>query len=176
MGCYQTPCGSSIRSLTTTHEPSWLFRHEIPIKVVQISGRDKRASLSSALTNLVEHLDSWNKEVFGDMFRSRDRLWKRIDGVQRKMDSNPSRGLLKLESKLRRQLNVILEHIHLFWLQRARSDAMLKSDRNARFFHTCNHSKMAKSNRWAHGWRGELVLELIGTKRYGFRALKMIIF
>ncbi|KAL8140756.1 hypothetical protein V2J09_006777 [Rumex salicifolius] len=42
---------------------------------------DKGASLSSTLASFALHLDSRNKEIFGDMFSRQDRICRRIDGV-----------------------------------------------------------------------------------------------
>ncbi|KAL8152277.1 hypothetical protein V2J09_010037 [Rumex salicifolius] len=85
---------------------------------------DNGASLSSALTKLAVHLPSWNSS-------------RRIEGVQRSLCSSPNSGLLKLENKLRKQLDIVMDQIHLFWVQKARSDAMIDGDRNTHFFHTC---------------------------------------
>ncbi|KAL8159669.1 LOW QUALITY PROTEIN: hypothetical protein V2J09_001206 [Rumex salicifolius] len=82
---------------------------------------DKGATLSRVLYNLVAHLDGWNKMVFGNLFRRRDKLWRRIQGVQRELESL---GGEAPETT-----------IHLFWVQKARSDALLDGDHNTHFFH-----------------------------------------
>ncbi|KAL8139773.1 hypothetical protein V2J09_005794 [Rumex salicifolius] len=88
---------------------------------------DNDMPLSTALSNLETNLDSWNKMVFGNLFLQKERLWRRIEGVQHRMATQPCRGLMKLESKLRKQLDV----------QKARSDAIIDGDRNAKYFHSC---------------------------------------
>ncbi|KAL8129365.1 hypothetical protein V2J09_018520 [Rumex salicifolius] len=44
----------------------------------------KAFDLLTALSNLTVHLQAWNKDVFGNLFHRRDRLWKRIEGIQKK--------------------------------------------------------------------------------------------
>ncbi|KAL8129303.1 hypothetical protein V2J09_018458 [Rumex salicifolius] len=95
------------------------------------------AKLSSALANLATHLESWNRDVFGNLFRRRDRLWKRIEGIQRELCVRPNGGLMRLEQQLRGELDCILEQIHIFWVQKARTDVLKDGDRNTKFFHAC---------------------------------------
>ncbi|KAL8137828.1 LOW QUALITY PROTEIN: hypothetical protein V2J09_003829 [Rumex salicifolius] len=59
------------------------------------------------------------------ILRNRDKLWCRIEGVQHSLYFSPNSGLLKLKNK---QLDIVLDQIHLFW--KARSDAMIDGDRN----------------------------------------------
>ncbi|KAL8161268.1 hypothetical protein V2J09_012757 [Rumex salicifolius] len=95
------------------------------------------ADLPSALENLVVHLNTWNKDVFGNLFRRRNRLWRRIEGAQAKLCFHASVGLMRLEQELRSELDVVLDQIHTFWVQKARSDTLRDGDRNTKFFHSC---------------------------------------
>ncbi|KAL8151049.1 hypothetical protein V2J09_020857 [Rumex salicifolius] len=115
---------------------AWLLHHEFQTFLAQ--NWRHGVELPQALSNLALQLGEWNKEVFGNLFRNRDRLWRRIEGAQKDLNENPTEGLLHLERRLRRKLDTVLEQIHLFWIQKARSELLLDGDINTRFFHACS--------------------------------------
>lgn len=45
------------------------------------------------------------------------------------------RGLIKLEGKLRRELDDVLHQEEMIWFQKSRLEAIEDGDRNTRFFH-----------------------------------------
>lgn len=92
-------------------------------------------ALNSALSGLTEDLLVWNKKVFGNIFKKMRSLWNRLEGIKRMMMMSPSNGLIKLERKLARSLNEVLEEEQMLWLQKSRTDFLLDGDRNTRFFH-----------------------------------------
>ncbi|KAL8153028.1 LOW QUALITY PROTEIN: hypothetical protein V2J09_010788 [Rumex salicifolius] len=77
--------------------------------------------LCESLTNLALQLDSWDKTTFGNQFRKRDNLWKRIEDIQRKLYLRM--GFLRLRASSK--------------TQKARTDALVDGDRNTRYFHAC---------------------------------------
>ena len=54
--------------------------------------------------NIPGSLQLWNKECFGNIFRSKIRLRARLEGIQKQLSSNHSDHLLKLEIKLHQEL------------------------------------------------------------------------
>ncbi|KAL8141278.1 hypothetical protein V2J09_007299 [Rumex salicifolius] len=116
-------------------QAAWTLHDEFQEYVAQ--NWNHNVQLPEALANLADHLMAWNRDVFGNLFRSRDRLWRRIEGIQRSLSVAWSVGLVKLEKKLRAELDVVLEQIYLFWVQKARTVALRDGDRNTRYFHTC---------------------------------------
>ncbi|KAL8130291.1 hypothetical protein V2J09_019446 [Rumex salicifolius] len=76
-----------------------------------------------------------------------DRLWKRIEGVQKKLCSDTSRGLLILEKKLREELDVVLDLIHMFWVEKARTDVLRDGDEI--WFDEPNQLRLMVSNHFA---------------------------
>jgi len=88
------------------------------------------------LSELAADLTKWNKEVFGNLFRRKRKLWARIEGVQRRLAEGTSRHILKLERRLRHELEQTLDQIALMWFQKAREDQIRDGDRNTKYFHT----------------------------------------
>jgi len=58
-------------------------------------------TLGPALQFLASELTSWNKEVFGNLFRRRRKLWNRIEGIQARL-ADGATHLLKSEMSLQR--------------------------------------------------------------------------
>ncbi|XP_021762943.1 uncharacterized protein LOC110727671 [Chenopodium quinoa] len=74
---------------------------------------DKSAPLMPLLNSLSLELQNWNKEIFHNIFREKRSLIARIDGVQKKLAFERNSGLIKLESKLRRELDTVLNQEEL---------------------------------------------------------------
>ncbi|KAK8604545.1 hypothetical protein V6N13_099483 [Hibiscus sabdariffa] len=60
----------------------------------------------------------------------------RLLGVQRRLGQHHSTKLAKLEIKLQRELESLLDHEELLWKQKAHSDWIQFGDRNTKFFHS----------------------------------------
>ena len=96
---------------------------------------DPSFSLMSKLDKLATSLTTWNKEVFGNLFRRKRNLWARLERIQRRLTTGASCYLLKLERRLRHQLDHTLDQIALLCFQKARVDQIQDGDRNTRHFH-----------------------------------------
>ena len=72
--------------------------------------------LMPKLTELALSMSKWNKEVFGNLFRRKRKIWARLAGVQRHIEGGAPRYLLKLERRLRRELDQTLDQIAMLWL------------------------------------------------------------
>ncbi|CAL9024686.1 unnamed protein product, partial [Prunus brigantina] len=84
---------------------------------------------------LVSPLVSWNRQVFGCLFRKKRRLLARLESIQRNLCLGFNPYLSTLESELATEYNLILEQEELFWLQKSRNTWLKEGDRNTHFFH-----------------------------------------
>ncbi|XP_074318666.1 uncharacterized protein LOC141655485 [Silene latifolia] len=69
----------------------------------------------SRLDSLSQKLQTWNSEVFGDIFKRKNKLLARISGCQRELSIARKRHLIILEAKLRKELDEVLAQKELLW-------------------------------------------------------------
>ena len=82
------------------------------------------------LRHLASDLTLWNKDVFGNLYARKRKLWNRIVGIQRLLGAGSSRHLLNLERKLHRELDQTLDQIETLWFQKSRLERIRDGDRN----------------------------------------------
>ncbi|XP_021724684.1 uncharacterized protein LOC110691999 [Chenopodium quinoa] len=70
---------------------------------------DKSRPLFPLLKKVSDELQDWNRNVFHNIFKKKRNLLARIGGVQKCLASQRSRDLIKLEAKLRKELDEVLE-------------------------------------------------------------------
>ncbi|XP_019173717.1 PREDICTED: uncharacterized protein LOC109169292 [Ipomoea nil] len=71
---------------------------------------------------MTEVLPRWNKEIFGNVFQRKRRLLSRIEGTQRGISLNARSDLIRLDRKLRNELDNTLYQEELIWFQRSREE------------------------------------------------------
>ncbi|KAI9071661.1 hypothetical protein K1719_046380 [Acacia pycnantha] len=98
------------------------------------SGTDLLACIESFKTEI----QKWNSETFGGIGHRKRRLFRRLNGIQRKIDSQPDIRLdflMDLEISLREDLENVCFQEELLWIQKSSSDWMCLGDRNTSYYH-----------------------------------------
>ncbi|XP_019171541.1 PREDICTED: uncharacterized protein LOC109167085 isoform X2 [Ipomoea nil] len=97
--------------------------------------------LEANKASLAAALQAWNKDVFGNIFQKKKGMLARIDGIQRSLCFKATYNLLRLERRLRPELEDILFQEELLWYQRSREDWIASGDRNTRYYHAATMVK-----------------------------------
>ncbi|VFQ98569.1 unnamed protein product [Cuscuta campestris] len=86
----------------------------------------------------------WNRATFGNIHQRKKNLNKRLEGVQRALDNKHHPSLIKLEKKLRRDLDNTLHQEEIFWYQQSREEWITSGDLNTKYYHTIVNIKKAR--------------------------------
>ena len=92
-------------------------------------------SLSTAISEFIPLAQSWNTEVFGNIFTNKRRLLARLLGIQKAFARHPSSSLLCLQENLSDELNQILNLEEELWAIKARTNWLVSGERNTSYFH-----------------------------------------
>lgn len=106
---------------------------------------NKETPLLPLLKSFSEELLEWNKNVFYNIFTEKRSLMARIKGIQTTLSLNRNSSLIKLESKLRRDLDIVLNQEELLWYQKVRVDWLREGYGNTTFFHLSTVIRMWKN-------------------------------
>ncbi|KAH9648695.1 reverse transcriptase domain-containing protein [Citrus sinensis] len=92
-------------------------------------------------------------QVFGNIFRHKNRLLVKIGGIQRALEKYHSNNLTRLEIQLKKELEAVLTQEEILWYQKSRREWIQFGDRNTTFFHRKtiqgrrrNHIEMIKDD------------------------------
>lgn len=84
----------------------------------------------------------------------------RLEGVQRKLCEKHDSGLIKLDRKLRKELDNILYQEELLWFQQSREDWICSGDRNTRFYHSATNVKKTMTMKYQiNGQNGDVIID-----------------
>ncbi|KAL8137253.1 hypothetical protein V2J09_003254 [Rumex salicifolius] len=120
-------------------EAMWLAHPQFMSFLLKKWKREKAAP--DALGCLQKDLRIWNKEVFGNLYYKKEKLLRRIEGIDNAIASGSPPRLLHLQSKLKRDLEDCLQQEEMFWFQKSREKWVELGDRNTAYFHASRRHK-----------------------------------
>ncbi|KAI9072256.1 hypothetical protein K1719_045784 [Acacia pycnantha] len=96
------------------------------------------ADLLSCIESFKKEIQVWNADTFGGIGHRKRKLFRKLHGIQRKIEIYPDgrHDFLKdLEISLREDLENVCFQEELLWLQKSSSDWVCLGDRNTSYYH-----------------------------------------
>ncbi|KAL4329777.1 hypothetical protein AHAS_Ahas13G0334000 [Arachis hypogaea] len=92
----------------------------------------KQGDLVSNINNFANKAKVWNKEVFGHIFRKKQRILLRLDGINQSLSFNNNPFLEKLHNDLWREYERIVVQEESYWMQMSRCNIINFGDKNSK--------------------------------------------
>ncbi|WZZ66780.1 hypothetical protein YC2023_078150 [Brassica napus] len=115
-------------------EAAWL-KHD-GFKELLSTSWNRELSTPEALVVLKTKLQKWNKEIFGDVRKRKEKLLGEIKEIQEELERNLNDDLLIREATLQKEFDVVLEQEEVLWYQKSREKWIVLGDRNTNYYHT----------------------------------------
>lgn len=123
-------------------QAAWLTHPEFTNKVRELWNDEETTSDNNK--RIAPMLMDWNRRCFGNIHKRKKHLLARLEGIQKAMEIKHHNGLIKLDYKLRRELDETLYQEELLWFQQSREEWIRSGDRNTRFYHAATMIKKAR--------------------------------
>ncbi|KAF7813073.1 ribonuclease H [Senna tora] len=107
---------------------SWLLHDDFP-NVKDSWQMDWHWSLNT----FQDKIKGWNRDVFGNIFRKKERLLRRLQGIHNRLSMGLNLFLSNLQEELWFEYENTQEEI--LWMQKSREQWIVNGDCNTRFFH-----------------------------------------
>ncbi|KAI9089132.1 hypothetical protein K1719_029411 [Acacia pycnantha] len=94
--------------------------------------------LLSCIDSFKVEIQRWNSSIFGGIGKRKRWIFRRINGIQSKLELHPdapSDFLIDLEMSLREYLEDVCFQEELLWIQKSSSDWVCLGDRNTGYYH-----------------------------------------
>ncbi|KAL1330769.1 uncharacterized protein LOC107627531 [Arachis ipaensis] len=102
-------------------------------------------SWSDGIISFKNSLKNWNYDVFGDIFKRKITLLKRLNGITSSLSQGSNQFLEKLQIDLWKEYKNVLNQEELLWYQKSRCKWIEFGDRNTKFFHGSTMIKRRKN-------------------------------
>ncbi|KAF7839279.1 reverse transcriptase [Senna tora] len=115
-------------------ERIWLGQKDFQVLVK--NNWSRATSIDEGLALIREQAKLWNKNVFGNIFLRKNRLIKRLNGINVALQNRHNPGLIKLEQELSSEYQDILRIEEELWASKSRVEWLQLGDSNTSFFHS----------------------------------------
>lgn len=114
-------------------QSAWLTNESFKevVKGAWAEGRD----WNTGKETFVNDAKTWNKVCFGNIFRRKERIFRRLKGIDRAIAAGSSNSFDSIQNSLWKEYEDILIQEEIYWAQIARCNWLSMGDKNTGFFH-----------------------------------------
>ncbi|WCJ44200.1 RNA-directed DNA polymerase (reverse transcriptase)-related family protein [Euphorbia peplus] len=96
---------------------------------------DPAISLEANIRVVADQLQTWNKNIFGNIITRKKKLLNRLSGIQHALELHSTPSTLKIEQSILNELESTLKQEEDLWHQKSRKKWVQEGDRNTAYFH-----------------------------------------
>ncbi|KAK4728133.1 hypothetical protein R3W88_021121 [Solanum pinnatisectum] len=115
-------------------ESMWSSHPEL-VNIIQ-NVWNNNPNLPTAINKFERDVTIWNRDTFGNIFYKKNKLIRRLQGIQKSENYPESQFLINLEQNLIQEYNTILKMEEEFWKLKSRINWLNEGDAKTKFFHT----------------------------------------
>ncbi|XP_052112461.1 uncharacterized protein LOC127744218 [Arachis duranensis] len=94
-----------------------------------------QGSWTEGISNFKSRITDWNRSVFGNIFQRKQKILRRLQGINLSLGQSPNSFLEKLQKDLWGEYEQTLNQEEMLWFQKSRNKWIEFGDRNTKFFH-----------------------------------------
>ncbi|XP_050242398.1 uncharacterized protein LOC126691394 [Quercus robur] len=131
-------------------QPMWLSHNDFPA-IFRQSWAGMEDNLVGAITRFTHKAQTWNKEIFGNIFARKRQIMARLLGAQRAIANNPNSFLINLQEQLSGEYNEILQLEEELWAMKSRQFQEVFTNSFVKLYQT-NQTACPLVQRWDSEW------------------------